>query len=167
MPIDYATNLTARLNALDFAVAIGTTTLSSDFQTVTVAFEGSANPAITSGVDITGYEYSMDSGETWSTMTIDSGSSDTANLTFDTDGESYSILWNAKTDLGSEIYNNSIRIRLTAQATFGTDVVSVTGTKYITFTRVSTNLIETSDSPFPDSYQGTPGDKLLENAPRQ
>lgn len=168
MAIDYSTNLAGRVNVVDFAIAFGTATQSTDFQKITIPFTGSANPARTSSVNLTLYQYSLDDGTTWSNMTIDSGSSDTSNLTFDVNGESFELVWLAKTDLGTRIYNRNIKIRFRAQSIFGTDTINTTKTRYIYFPRTVTNQAEETDSsPFPADYSGTQGNKLLKNAPRQ
>lgn len=167
MAIDYATNLPGRVNVVDFSVVIGTVSMSADFQKITIPFTGSANPAKTSSVNIVTYQYSLDDGTTWSNMTLDIGSSDTANLTFDVDGEDYELVWNVKTDLGTQVYNNSIKIKIQAQATFGTDSITATRMKYIYFPRVVTDEAATSESPFPLDYSGVPGNDLLKYAPRQ
>lgn len=166
MPIDYGTEFTGRMNAVDFDIDIAAPALSTDFSQVTIPFTGSANPAQTSSVDLTSYQYSMDSGETWSAMTAGTGS-DISNLTFEVAGTEHEFIWEAKQDLGTQIYNNNILIRLVGEATFNGDTVSVIGTRYVYFARVVTNEAEEESSPFPEDYSGTPGYLLLEDAPRQ
>jgi hypothetical protein len=101
-------------------------------------------------------------------MTLVSADSDTSNLTFDTDGEDYELVWQAKTDIGTNIYNNNILIRIIAQAAFSGDTITTTKQAILYFSRVVTNQAQVgSSAPFPDDYSGTPGNKLLENAPRQ
>lgn len=168
MPIDYSTNFSGRVNVVDFSVVLGTATLSTDFQKVTIPFTGSANPARTSSVDIETYQYSLDSGTTWYTMTLDSTTSDTSNLTFDVNGENYQLVWKAKTDIGTSVYNNNIKIQIKATATFGSDTITLTKLGYIYFARSVTNQAADADrSPFPEDYSGKQGNTLLENAPRQ
>lgn len=168
MPIDFSTNLVGRVNVIDFSISIGISSLSADFQKVIIPFTGTANPAQTSSVNIVSYEYSIDNGSTWNSMTLDSAESDTDNLTFDTDGEEYSLTWQAKTDIGTQIYNNSIQIRLNAQATFGSDTVTVVKMTLVSFPRSVSNQAKVgSSSPFPEDYSGILGEKLLTNAPRQ
>lgn len=168
MPIDFSTDLSGSVNAVDFAISIGHSSLSSDFQKITIPYTGNANPAQTSSVNIVLSQYSTDSGTTWNDMTLVSADSDTSNLTFDVDGESYNLVWQAKTDLGTQIYNNSIKIRIRAQATFGSDTVITTKMAFLYFPRSVSNQAQVgSTAPFPDDYSGTPGEKLLVNAPRQ
>lgn len=167
MPIDYSTDLSGRINTLDFAMVIGSAALSADFQKVTIPYTGSANPARTSSVDIVSTEYSLDDGVTWADMTLDSGSSDTTNLTFDADGESYNIVWMAKADIGTQVYNNNIKIRFRAQDAFGADTVVATKMRYLFFPRTVSNQVAATSSPFPNDYAGIPGMDLLKNAPRQ
>lgn len=168
MPIDFSTNLSGRVNVVDFAIAIGHESLSSDFQKVTIPFTGTANPARTNSVDVISAQYSLNSGDTWADMTLVSADSDTSNLTFDVDGEEYNLVWQAKTDIGTNIYNNNILIRIRAQAAFSGDIIVATKQAILYFSRSVTNQAQIGTSaPFPEDYSGTPGTKLLENAPRQ
>lgn len=166
MAIDYSTNLPGRVNIVDFSITFGNPTQSSDFLKVTIPFTGKANPAKTSSVDLTSYEYSLDDGSTWSTMTAASGS-DTSNLTFNVAGTDHSFIWQAKNDIGTRLYNNYIKIRFIATATFSGDSVTTTSTRYIYITRSVSDQGAATDSPFPEDYSGIQGRDLLKNAPRQ
>lgn len=154
-------NLTTSLSAVAFKIAIGTPTLSSDFQSINIPYTGTADPA-RSGVSLSSYEYSLDGGTTWDTMTA-SSTTDVAGLTFGTGGTSLNFEWEARADIGGSIYNTAIMIRL-----IGTQggISTLAATKSVIFSRSTVDQAADDESPFPASYKGTPGYLLMNQAPR-
>jgi len=157
-PINAIRDLPAHINIRDFRVVIGASSLSPDRLGITIPFTGIANPGLTA--ELLSYEYSMDNGSHWSYM-------DTASVTWDLDftpaGASFSLLWNADSDIGTLMFNTHIRIRLQAQSGSYETAFS-TGILYFERTIVNSQLV-TSPS-FPADYKGIPGRDLLANAPR-
>lgn len=154
-------NLPSSLSVVTFKIVVGTPTLSSDFQSINIPYTGTANPA-RSGVSLSSYEYSLDGGTTWDTMTA-SSTTDTSGLTFGTGGTSLNFEWEARADIGGSIYNTAIMIRFIA--TQG-GVSTLAATKSVIFNRTTVNQATEDESPFPSSYKGTPGYLLMNQAPR-
>ena len=155
-------NITAAIEAYDFRVTFNIPTLSADKQQVLISYNGFASPILTAA--LTTYEYSMDNGTTWSAMTA-SGDTTLTGLAFTVAGASLMFKWQAKTDIGTNLYNRQIRIRL--RATSGA-IVSDYSMYTLFFERLSTNVAADAESnnPFPEDYSGVPGNELLNNAPK-
>lgn len=148
------------ISVTDFSILPGTAALSSDKQSIVISYTGYSYPERTD-VAISTYEYSLDNGTTWSSMTT---SSTITGLTFSEDGTAHTFEWEAKADEGMDFYNTNIRVRF--NATSGSDETGLTYTSYI-FEREVTNLSTAAeDSPFPDSYGGLSGSDLLKMAPK-
>lgn len=65
-------------------------------------------------LSLTKYEYSLDSGDTWSTMSpeyLSGHNSGVSGLYGDEDGESYKFVWDVESDLGN-VYADSVLIRM-------------------------------------------------------
>jgi hypothetical protein len=160
MPV---TILTSNLNVVDFKISnVLTPVLSSDFATVALTYIGLANPTNAS-VTLTVHDYSLD-GSTWLPMTT---SSPTTGLTFTPAGASIPFVWSIKTDIGTNIYNTSIKVRLRASATFGSDPV-LTDYKIVTvyLAKAISTPTPVGQSPFSADYKGTKGSDLMKNAPK-
>jgi hypothetical protein len=166
MPIDNK-DVLANINAVDFKIStIANPVLSSDFTEVTLVYTGIADPERTASVTLVDYEYSLDNGITWDTMTAGAGSEITG-LTFNEAGEDYNFVWEIKYDLISSIYNIPIVIRFRAQATFEADIVlTAYKTKIINIIKVLTTPEPVGNPIFPDEYSGIPGIDILKNAPK-
>jgi hypothetical protein len=152
-------NLRGDILVRDFRITYGVPSLNANKTQVDLPYKGWANPILT--VNITAYEYSMDNGTTWSSMTTSSG---ITGLPFTTAGASFLFTWDAATDEGMNRYNNFIRVRL--QATSG---AHVTDYAYYTlyFERIQTNLAAIgANIPFPADYSGIPPSDLMKNAPK-
>lgn len=157
-------DLAGDLNVIDFKInSIGEPVLSIDFNQVTMAVTGIANPENTA-VDLVAYDYSLDNGITWEAMSTDSV---ITGLTFSPTGTANSFVWNIKADLGNAIYNTAIKLRFMAQAIFNTETV-LTDYK-IRSIYLSKETVETvlrPESIFPTDYSGTFGSDMLKNAPK-
>lgn len=154
-------NLPSSLSVVTFKIVVGTPTLSSDFQSINIPYVGTANPA-RSSVSLSTYEYSLDGGTTWDTMTASSATS-VSGLSFGTSGTSLNFEWEARADIGGSIYNTAIMFRFIA--TEG-GVSTLPATKSVSFTRQTVDQAAENESPFPESYKGTPGYRLMSQAPR-
>jgi hypothetical protein len=81
MPIDNK-DVLANINVVDFKISkIASPVLSADFTEVTLVYTGIADPERTASVTLVDYEYSLDNGVTWDTMTAGAGS-EIDSLTF-------------------------------------------------------------------------------------
>ena len=149
------------ITAYDFRAPIQVPTLSTDKQQVLIPYLGIASPILTA--NLTSYQYSMDNGVTWSTMTP-SGDSVLTSLSFTVSGTSLLIKWEFKEDIGTTLYNNFVRIRI--RATSGI-ILSNYGMYTLNFERTVTNVAQANENvPFPQDYAGIPGTDLLVNAPK-
>jgi len=143
-----------------FKIILGTLTFNELHTVLIIPYTGIANPIAT--VNLTTYEYSLD-GITWETMTAEVGTVVT-NLNFTTSGESFSFNWEIKNDLGSNIYNKDIYIRL--QATNGTMLTAMMNNSAY-FPKIVVNETPTKNTTgLPNDYQGISGSDLLVNAPK-
>lgn len=142
-----------------FQVAIGTAPLSGNH--VTISYTGTANPALT--VDLTTYEYSLN-GSTWETMTPQVGTV-TTGLLFTTSGASFTFVWMIKTDIGDNIYNRGIQVRLQATSS---DMTTTMMSKSLLFEKIVMNMGDAGRNrpKLPDDYEGVAGSDLLVNAPK-
>ena len=152
------TDLAGDISVRDFRMLVLTPALSSDRKQIVIPLSCIANP-IVSG-DITVYEYSIDNGSSWETMTT---SSTLTGLAFTAAGTTNSIAWEAKTDIAASIYNTYIRVRFKATSGLYTTAYA---TYIIYFAKQTINAQLSQGSPFPADYKGTPGTELLRNAPR-
>jgi len=144
------------ISVIDFSATIGASVVSSDKQKVIISYTGLAYPEKTD-VALTTYQYSLDNGTTWYTMTP-SSSTELSDLTFSSSGTTNSFEWEAKSDVGVDFYNITLRVRL--RFTSGSDITSLSYKAY-TFERITQNQATfESKSPFPDSYGGTSGSSL-------
>lgn len=151
-------NLSGLVYIRDFRILFGVPALSTDKHQVTIPFTGLANPALTA--DLTTYEYTLDGGLTWNTM---SSSSTIYHLAFTPSGASFTFTWNSYTQIGADMYNNTIRVRL--GATSGA-FVTATPMYILYFEKISTDTRLSRTPPFPADYRGIPGTDLMKNAPR-
>lgn len=155
-------DLLATLDCITFKIVIGSPIVSADFQNLTIPYVGTANPAL-SDVEITDYEYSLDGGATYTTMTL-SGSVITG-LTFSTSGTAHTLLWTARADLGVQFYNTPLVIRLIGYSATQ-DLSTLPALKSFEVPRVVSQSNLTNNSPFPPDYKGTFGPDLLKNTPK-
>jgi hypothetical protein len=127
--------------------------MSDNFNNTILVFIGVANPENTN-VSLVSYQYSLDNGVTWLTMTAAAGS-ELTGLTFSPAGLPYNFIWAIKHDIGNSIYNIPIKIRFRAQATFDSDTVQ-TVYKTKTITIVKNVIIPKTNVPpiFPADYSG-------------
>lgn len=165
--IPYPTSdLESALNVVDFKItSTGVTPISSPYTEITLNYKGIANledSGIT-GVILTAYEYSINNGTSWHTMTT---TSPTTDLIFGVTGSVHTLIWDIKEDIDS-IYNISIKVRLKAQATFESTSLL---TDYATIpVFIPKNIVVSTPAPtpvFPQEYSGTVGSSLLKNAPK-
>ena len=154
-------DLVGSISASAFRIAYQAPTLSETKRQIIIPYTGYGNPSLTAAM--TTYEYSMDSGATWNTMTKSSGTVITG-LSFVPTGTALTFTWEANIDIGSDRYNNQIIVRL--QATSGS-LLTTAALYTLLFERASTNqAVQADNLPFPDDYRGIPGNSLLENAPK-
>jgi len=153
-------DLDGYIKVIDFTLTIDSVVLSTDKQKLEITFTGYSFPERTD-VDLYSYEYSLDNGVSWDTMTT---SSTITGLTFEEEGTEHTFEWDVKDDAGMAFYNIPLRIRFNAIS--GVDETGlVSGTFYLE--RIIENLsTENSASPFPDSYSGLSGSDLMQNAPK-
>jgi hypothetical protein len=158
-------NIQGAINVYELKMTIGDPTISAltSYRIVSIPYTGIASP-LDSNVSITAAQYSTDSGTTWETMTPAAGTV-TTGLSFTVLGTELTYDWQARTDLGSDMYNNAIRIRFMASGTLG---YSLYATKTVLFERTVQTPTSTTESIvlFPDDYSGVFGDSLLVNAPK-
>jgi hypothetical protein len=153
-------DLNTTINAFNLQIFFGEYSFNATHTLLNLPFIGKANPASTA--NITTYEYTLD-GTNWETMTPSSGS-DISSLAFTPTGASFTFIWAIKADIGDDIYNKDIYIRL--QATSGS-VTTILKTSYLYFEKTVSNVsIQTSTGALPDDYDGLPGNLLLEKAPK-
>jgi hypothetical protein len=168
-------NLGANFDAVDFNMPnIIAPTLTSNFTQAAFSYIGIAGYGVPgtsgvtgiSGVVLTDYDYSIDNGTTWNQMSTTSG---VTGLYFAPapNGNSIPFVWNIREDL-SQIYNFTIKIRLAAQGTFGSDVPISTGylITYMYFPKTVTVSSPIATSVLPPEYAGVAGYTLLQNAPK-
>jgi len=160
MPYSYK-NLTGTISVKDFRIDLGVPGLSSDRTQAVIPYAGVADPMLTA--DLTVYEYSMDNGVTWETMTPSVGTDITA-LAFTPAGPAHQFDWEIKTDIGALQYNRYIRIRLKAHSGLS-DTGYATATLF--FEKITTDTSAVGrNAPFPPDYKGIPSSDLKANAPK-
>jgi hypothetical protein len=139
---------------------VGTVNLNSTRTKLPISILCKANPALTA--NITTYQYSLD-GSTWYTMTY---GEDTVieNVSFTTSGTMSPFNWNIKEDLGNDIYNKNIYIRL--QAASGGMVSNTLSTSFYFAKEVVNSEIVREKTSLPKDYVGVSGSSLLESAPK-
>ena len=151
-------DLPAHIRIRDFRIVIGASFLSPDRLGISIPFTGIANPGLTA--DLLSYEYSMDNGSNWNYMDT---SSTTTGLAFTPAGASFSLVWNADSDIGTLMFNTHIRIRLKAESGSYETAFS---TCILYFERTTVNSQLVTSPGFPADYKGIPGRDLMANAPR-
>lgn len=151
-------NFTGDISVYGLSIRLGNPDISSDKQKIEIPYIGVSSPS-SSTVILSKYQYSLDNGVSYQDMAPLSPS-DTTDLSFTESGSSLTFTWDAKKDLGSNLYNTPIRILLQASE-FG--LTSTEVTRYFNFERFLVNA-ETlrAKKPFPDSYQGISGQKFLQ-----
>jgi len=153
-------DLNTSINVFNLQLLFGEYSFNTTHTLLNLPFIGKASPAATA--NLTTYEYTLD-GITWETMTPSSGS-DVSSLAFTPTGASFTFIWAIRTDLGEEIYNKDIYVRL--QATSGS-VTTTLKTSYLYFAKVVSNTAaRESTGDLPADYDGIPGNLLLEKAPK-
>jgi hypothetical protein len=160
MPYSYK-NLTGTISVKDFRIDLGVPGLSSDRTQAVLPYAGVANPQLTA--DLTVYEYSMDNGVTWDTMTPSAGTVITT-LAFTPAGPAHQFVWEIKTDVGALQYNQYIRVRLKAHSG-ASDTAFAAITLY--FEKITTDTSAAGRSvAFPPDYKGIPSSDLMAKAPK-
>lgn len=153
-------DLNTSITAYNFQLFSGEYSFNATHTLLNLPFVGKSSPASTA--NLTTYEYTLD-GITWAAMTPSSGS-DISSLAFTPTGASFTFIWAIRTDLGEEIYNKDIYVRM--QATSGS-VTTIMRSSYLYFSKVTTNVAtQQSTGELPDDYSGIPGSALLEKAPK-
>ena len=148
-------NLKGDVSVYELSLKLGLPAISSNKQYIEIPYRGTASPA-SSTVTMVKYQYSIDNGATYSDMTPVS-SADINNLNFTEEGSDLVFNWDAKKDLGNDLYNKNIRVVLQVEE-FG--LTSTEAYRSIFFSRSTVNVeVERAKKPFPDSYEGLPGNK--------
>jgi hypothetical protein len=151
-------NLPGNISIREFRMLIGTPVLSTDKTQISIPFTGIANPTLTA--DLSVFEYSMDNGSNWNTMTT---SSTTTGLSFTSSGAAFTLVWEARSDAAALMFNTYIRIRLRAESG---SYETAYATYIIFFEKITTNTQLQTSPLFPPDYRGIPGTDLMANAPR-
>jgi hypothetical protein len=161
MPLD-TLNLSASADIYELQIVLGVPSIASGYQNVNIPYTGIGSPEDTT-VSISSALYSIDNGATWSVMT-EVGTSE--SLTFSPTGTAHSYVWAARTDLGSDLYNNIIKIAFLATGAKG-DSLQTSRNVLFSRTTVDQNVITADRSVrLPDDYTGVFGNDLLVNAPK-
>jgi hypothetical protein len=152
-------NLSGDITVYGLSISLGQPAVSSNKQYIEIPYKGVTDPS-SNTVVMSKYQYSLDNGATYSDMTPVSAS-DTSNLSFSDSGSLLTFRWDAKKDLGADLYNKSIKIVLQATE-FGLTSTEVSRSFY--FQRNLTNVAaERAKKPFPDSYDGISGSKYKQD----
>lgn len=152
-------NLTGDVVIYGLSIKIGAPTVSANKQTITIPYVGTSDPS-SSDVTLAKYQYSTDNGVSYKNMKPLS-SADISGLSFSPLRTNLVFNWDAKKDLGDNLYNRPLRVLLQASA-FG--ILSAEVTKYYTFPRILVNPVnEQSKKAFPDSYEGIQGNDFIAN----
>lgn len=156
-------NFTGAVTVYGLSVRIGSPSISSNKQCIEVPYIGVSDPD-SATVSMVKYQYSLDNGVTYLDMTPVS-SADTTNISFSSSGTNLKFNWDAKKDIGSNLYNTNIRVVLQASE-FGLN--SSEATRSFVFPRSSTNIEEEkARKAFPDTYEGiSGGDYVKSKLPR-
>lgn len=153
-------DLQAAIGVYRFQIMIGTPSFDVTHTNLVIPYTTYGNPALVGNLTI--YEYSLD-GVVWTAMTAEAGTV-TTNLTFSPTGEAQTFTWRLKADIGQNIYNKSIVIRL--QATSGAvNTALAVYNAYFSKTVVNEELAQ-STYKLPEDYSGISGSDLLEKAPK-
>lgn len=154
-------NLAGDILVYDFRISFNTPYLSTNKQKIIIPYQGVGNPTLTASLVL--YKYSLDNGATWYDMTPSTGTQ-LVGLAFSPTGTAHTFEWESKTDIGTSMYNTSIRIKLKAQSG---SIMTDEAPYSLYFERTTTNLAAQAESaPFPDDFSGVPGNELLRNAPK-
>lgn len=146
----------------DFQARINNPGLSADKSQIVIPYIGIANPALIASVSLTAYEFSMDNGTTWDTMSV---TGDIIATTFTAVGNALSLVWDSKVQIGSLMYNNYIRIRI--QAYNSANNLTADYANYILFfEKIVTTPASRQSTQFPPDYKGIHGSDLMKNAPK-
>jgi hypothetical protein len=141
-------------------MAFGSISFSENHRNLVIPYIGTANPALTA--DLTTYEYSLD-GSIWETMTPTLGTV-TTGLAFISGGGSFTFTWTIKDDIGTNIYNKEILIRLQATSS-GMTTTMINRSLYFS-KEVSSSDARKNKPKLPDDYSGISGSDLLVRAPK-
>jgi hypothetical protein len=152
-------NFTGDISVYGLSIKLGQPAISSNKQYIEIPYVGIASPA-SNTVSIIKYQYSLDNGVTYLNMTP-MDSSDITNLSFNEDGNAIRFKWNAKADIGNDLYNKSINVILQASE-FG--LTSAEATRSVYLNRTTTDVAaERAKKVFPDTYGGIPGSVYMQN----
>lgn len=153
-------DLQAAIGVYRFQIQLGTPSFNASHSNLVIPYTTYGNPALVG--DLTTYEYSLD-GSVWTAMTAEPGTV-TTNLNFTTTGVAQTFSWRIKEDIGQDVYNKSIFIRLLATSgSVSTALViySAYFSKTVSNEELTRNAFE-----LPEDYSGLPGSSLLEKAPK-
>ena len=154
-------NIEGSIAIYNFYINLNAPVISTDYQNLVIGYTAVCNPSILA--DITEYVYSLDNGETWSTMTL-TGDSVITNLSFTPTGSSLSFKWEIKNDLNGDIYNKHIKIKIKASSM---DIQTSETVYNIYLNKQVQDLSKAAKTDtFPEDYKGVDGTNLLKNAPK-
>jgi hypothetical protein len=135
------------------SVSLGQLTVSSNKKYIEVPYVGKASPD-SSEVSLVKYKYSTNKGLTYMDMTPVSDT-DTENLSFSELGTKGVFRWDAKKDIGNDLYNKNLLVVLQASG-FGVTSSEVSRSVYLS--RPLTNVAaEKAKTVFPEDYNGLNG----------
>ena len=151
-------NFPGNVSVYELKIGLGQPAISSDKQGIDFPYKGYADPA-SSTVALAKYQYSLDNGVTYSDMTPVSAA-DISDLSFNPSGNDLVFHWDAKIDLGDNLYNVPFRVLFQA-AEYG--LTSTEISRYVVFERTTTNVAALrAKKVFPDNYNGTSGSEFLQ-----
>ena len=158
-------DLPCSLSTYELKIILGAPYLdpTSSFRDLVIPYTGIANPS-DSNVSLSRYWYSLDNGSTWEVMTPTAETS-TTGLSFTPSGIASQFKWHIKDDIGSSIYNISIKIAFKASGALGD---SLEASRFVLLSRTVVDQSDQGDElvRFPVDYTGIAGRDLLRNAPR-
>lgn len=153
-------DLQAAISVYRFQVQFGVPSFNTSHTNLLIPYTTYGNPTLVG--NLTTYEYSLD-GILWTTMTAEPGTVITS-LNFTPAGEAHTFSWRIKDDIGQDVYNKSIFIRLQANS----GAVSTAVIVYSAYFSKTVVNEETAQNAYalPEDYSGLPGSSLLEKAPK-
>ena len=152
-------NLQGDVTVYALSVKLGMPAISSNKQYIDIPYVGVSSPD-SSTIAMIKYQYSLDGGATYADMTPVSNAS-ISNLNFTEAGTDLTFEWDAKKDIGNDLYNRTLTIVLQAE---GFDLTSSEVSRSFIFNKTTINAeTERAKKPFPDTYQGIDGNKYKQS----
>jgi hypothetical protein len=154
-------NILVGIEIHKFQITQGIYSLTDSNRNVSIRYTGVGDPISTADLSI--YQYSSDSGISWQTMSVADGTIIT-NLSFTPTGNELIFTWRIKDDIGENIYNKDILVRIQATS----ESLSTILTPFsLYFSKIVVNAADANKKPpLPNDYEGIPGWDLLSNAPK-